>query len=139
MSKTTLDLSTLSDISDGTHTVKVKAKADGYRDSEFSNEVSYTKTPESVTGTLIYARMTSGDHSAKIYVGGVQQFTMDIGTSKQITIPYGETIHIQLLGYSSPFYARVISNKKCNYNISGFDIYVKDCEDGFSIEFGAKF
>lgn len=44
MSKTTLDLSTLSDISDGTHTVKVKAKADGYRDSEFSNEVSYTKS-----------------------------------------------------------------------------------------------
>lgn len=43
--KTTLDLSTLSDISDGTHTVKVKAKADGYRNSEFSNEVSYTKAP----------------------------------------------------------------------------------------------
>lgn len=45
MSKTTLDLSTLSGISDGTHTVKVKAKANGYRDSEFSNEVSYTKAP----------------------------------------------------------------------------------------------
>ena len=44
MSKTTLDLSTISDISDGTHTVKVKAKADGYRDSEFSNEVNYTKS-----------------------------------------------------------------------------------------------
>ena len=44
MSKTTLDLSTLSDITDGTHTVKVKAKADGFRDSEFSNEVSYTKS-----------------------------------------------------------------------------------------------
>lgn len=43
MSKTTLDLSTLSGITDGTHTVKVKAKADGYRDSEFSNEVNYTK------------------------------------------------------------------------------------------------
>ena len=43
ISKTTLDLSTLSDIADGTHTVKVKAKADGYSDSEFSNEVSYTK------------------------------------------------------------------------------------------------
>lgn len=42
MSKTTLDLSTL-DLTDGTHTVKVKAKADGYKDSEFSNEVSYTK------------------------------------------------------------------------------------------------
>ena len=45
MSKTTLDLSTLPDITDGTHTVKVKAKADGYRDSEFSNEVGYTKAP----------------------------------------------------------------------------------------------
>ena len=43
MSKTTLDLSTLSDMADGTHTVKVKAKASGYNDSEFSNEVSYTK------------------------------------------------------------------------------------------------
>lgn len=43
MSKTTLDLSTL-DLTDGTHTVKVKAKADGYKDSEFSNEVSYTKS-----------------------------------------------------------------------------------------------
>ena len=42
---TTFDLSTLSDIADGAHTVKVKAKADGYRDSEFSNEVSYTKAP----------------------------------------------------------------------------------------------
>ena len=40
---TTVDLSTLSDIADGAHTVKVKAKADGYIDSEFSNEVSYTK------------------------------------------------------------------------------------------------
>lgn len=44
MSKTTLDLSTLSDISEGTHIVKVKAKASGYRDSEFSNEVSYIKS-----------------------------------------------------------------------------------------------
>ena len=45
MSKTKLDLSTLSDIADGAHTVKVKAKASGYNDSEFSNEVSYTKAP----------------------------------------------------------------------------------------------
>lgn len=42
---TTFDLSTLSDIADGAHTVKVKAKASGYNDSEFSNEVSYTKAP----------------------------------------------------------------------------------------------
>ena len=49
---TTVDLSTLSDITDGTHTVKVKAKADGYRDSEFSNEVSYTKAPVSYAITF---------------------------------------------------------------------------------------
>lgn len=48
MSKTTLDLSTLPDISDGTHSVKVKAKANGYRDSEFSNEVSYTKSSKQI-------------------------------------------------------------------------------------------
>ena len=42
---TTFDLSTLSDIADGTHTIKAKAKANGYIDSEFSNEVSYTKAP----------------------------------------------------------------------------------------------
>ena len=36
------DLATL-DLADGTHTIKVKAKADGHIDSEFSNEVSYTK------------------------------------------------------------------------------------------------
>ena len=52
MSKTTLDLSTLSDISDGAHTVKVKAKASGYNDSEFSNEVSYTKAPAEYTATF---------------------------------------------------------------------------------------
>lgn len=52
--QTTLDLSTLSDITDGTHTVKVKAKANGYRDSEFSNEVSYTKAAviQTFSGTI---------------------------------------------------------------------------------------
>lgn len=62
MSKTTLDLSTLSDISDGTHTVKVKAKADGYRDSEFSNEVSYTKAP-AATFTQVYLTRSSSNNS----------------------------------------------------------------------------
>ena len=55
MSKTTLDLSTLSDITDGTHTVKVKAKANGYRDSEFSNEVSYTKTSTPTVYTVTFS------------------------------------------------------------------------------------
>ena len=51
---TTFDLSTLSDITDGAHTVKVTAKARGYHDSEFSNEVSYTKAPaiQTFSGTI---------------------------------------------------------------------------------------
>ena len=60
--KTTLDLSTLSDIADGTHTVKVKAKANGYNDSEFSNEVSYTKAP-AATFTQVYLTRSSSNNS----------------------------------------------------------------------------
>ncbi len=37
MSKTTFDLSTLSDLAVGSLSVQVKAKADGYADSDFSN------------------------------------------------------------------------------------------------------
>ena len=63
ISKTTLDLSTLSDITDGAHTVKVKAKASGYNDSEFSNEVSYTKAPagQKITTLSIWDSASSKD------------------------------------------------------------------------------
>ena len=57
---TTLDLSTLSDIADGAHTVKVKAKASGYNDSEFSNEVSYTKAPAGYKLTIMGSYFESG-------------------------------------------------------------------------------
>lgn len=60
MSKTTLDLSTLSGIADGAHTVKVKAKADGYMDSEFSNEVSWTKS-SAVAFTFFFTSGETGD------------------------------------------------------------------------------
>ena len=69
---TTVDLSTLSDIADGAHTVKVKAKADGYSDSEFSNEVSYTKAPPA-TFTQVYLTKSSRNsvlsnmNTSKIY------------------------------------------------------------------------
>ena len=55
--QTTFDLSTLPDISGGTHTIKVKAKADRYIDSEFSNEIEYTKV-QAFTLTLNYAKVT---------------------------------------------------------------------------------
>ena len=73
MSKTTLDLSTLSDIADGTHIVKVKAKAEGYRDSEFSNEVSYTKAPEgfklTITGSFRENGLPAGIYSILSFEG----------------------------------------------------------------------
>ena len=59
MSKTTLDLSTLSDIADGTHTVTVRAKADGYIDSEASNAVNYTVTTPSLTDCMLFEGETS--------------------------------------------------------------------------------
>lgn len=68
MSKTTLDLSTLSDISDGTHTVKVKAKADGYRDSEFSNEVSYTKAAAGHSVTFDFPANYDKPQDGKTYI-----------------------------------------------------------------------
>lgn len=82
MSKTTLDLSTLSDITDGTHTVKVKAKANGYRDSEFSNEVSYTKTPAGYKVTF------ASDFSSIAYAGGELSnvtLTANTGVSTPLT------------------------------------------------------
>ena len=73
MSKTTLDLSTLSDIADGAHTVKVKAKADGYYDSEFSNEVSYTKAPAgyklTITGSFFESGLPAGISSMLSFEG----------------------------------------------------------------------
>lgn len=80
---TTFDLSTLSDIADGAHTIKVKAKADGYRDSEFSNEVSYTKAPAGYSGTVtkegfrtVYYEINKDTiTSSKILSGGQHNFT----------------------------------------------------------------
>ena len=67
MSKTTLDLSTLPDIADGAHTVKVKAKASGYNDSEFSNEVSYTKTSAPPVYTVTFSSDFTITGSGYIY------------------------------------------------------------------------
>ena len=77
---TTLDLSTLSDVADGAHTVKVKAKADGYIDSEFSNEVSYMKAP-AATFTQVYLTRSNSHNS----------LLSNMNTSKVYTIfsPFG--------------------------------------------------
>lgn len=80
--QTTFDLSTLPDISGGTHTVKVKAKANGYRDSEFSNEVIYTKAPAGYKVTF------ASDFSGEAYGGGELSdvtLTANTGASTPLT------------------------------------------------------
>lgn len=58
-SQISVDLTTLSgwsDVSDGTHTLKVKAKATGYRDSALSTGVSFEKAASYIyeqTGTVL--------------------------------------------------------------------------------------
>ena len=47
-SQVSIDLTTLSgwgNVADGQHSIQIVAKADGYRDSEKSTAVSFTKTP----------------------------------------------------------------------------------------------
>lgn len=75
---TTFDLSTLSDIADGAHTVKVKAKADGYIDSEFSNEVSYTKVAPGFDVVLKLQNTTSYYAHVRVNVDGVRKVNWDI-------------------------------------------------------------
>lgn len=57
MSITTFDLSTLN-LSSGTYTITVKAKADGYTDSDASNAVTYTKA---ATFTRVYLTWASNN------------------------------------------------------------------------------
>lgn len=87
MSKTTLDLSTLSDIADGAHTVKVKAKASGYNDSEFSNEVNYTKAPSGFTLTVLQSH-------DDIYNGGLTYYKA--GTAPTYSTDYDSVGNFEL-------------------------------------------
>lgn len=56
MSRISIDLKSIDAIKPGTHSITVKASADGYKDSEFSEAVSYTKGISfSIDGTTYWA------------------------------------------------------------------------------------
>ena len=113
---TTLDLSTLSDIADGTHTVKVKAKANGYIDSEFSNEVSYTKAP---------VRSFSTDSPAVIQAAVIDGSAINlysVGDQKEITLTDGSTITIRIVNNSASMYQLSDSTRN-----TGFVVEFVDC------------
>ena len=124
MSKTTLDLFTLPDIADGTHTVKVKAKADGFRDSEFSNEVSYTKAAAEYTATFSSDFTVTGDG----YVKGIDYVSG--GENKRVTLDNDN--YASLRGTS--FRASQIYNVSANADYSTITI---DGVDYYTYGFGS--
>ena len=129
--KTTLDLSTLSDIADGAHTVKVKAKADGYYDSEFSNEVSYTKVSAAILS--LEAGDLYGPTMYSIYYeinGKVTSNSSQTG-SDSVNIELAPNDYVDVAATSSSHEFREYNGKvysifggdasvvKANYNLNG--------------------
>ena len=108
--QTIIDLSTLSDITDGTHTVKVKAKADGYRDSEFSNEVSYTKAASVYNG---FVRCEQGSSASITVSYDGSSSVIKRGNSKNYAVTIGRKLTVESNGvYTTGF---IITNKNVNY------------------------
>lgn len=103
---TTLDLSTLPDISDGAHTVKVKAKASGYNDSEFSNEVSYTKAPAAYSGHINVASVTD---EVQIYGSNAEGSLVELLSSEM-------SGNIEVSGYTN--YVIMVMGSLSAWNLS---------------------
>lgn len=90
----TLDLTTLSgwgNVADGQHSIQVVAKADGYKDSEKSTAVSFTK---GVTGhTLTITNSSSSADVLQVYAstsgswGGDLLATIAKGSTSEVNIP----------------------------------------------------
>lgn len=133
MSKTTLDLSTLSDITDGVHTVKVKAKADGYRDSEFSNEVSYTKAAviQTFRGTI------SNDGENSVRYGIDEGSLSDIRgyTQKEVTVRTDQIV--KLVGYGGNS-CTINSSNGVNIIHNSSYITFSPTADNFSVNVSAQ-
>ena len=130
MSKTTLDLSTLSDITDGTHTVKVKAKADGYIDSEFSNEVSYTKTPSGYSGTVT----ATTDNSYNIFYWENNNWTLkEEKVSGTHTLSGAIKYRITTVAYIGMF--QVTSHTKCTYVLENGGWNITPSDNNFTFVF----
>ena len=117
MSKTTLDLSTLSDITDGAHTVKVKAKADGYRDSEFSNEVSYTKTS---AYTVTFSSDFTIDLTSPVGYGEITGIKYIDGSNTEQVLPITNSNYTSYR--NTTFEAKAISDIEGNYEYATITI-----------------
>ena len=135
MSKTTLDLSTLSDIADGAHTVKVKAKASGYNDSEFSNEVSYTKAPSTFKGTITLdttrSTMTIHGYSSS---GSRELIVMDTNGAKAVSgyVKY----EVSIDGDTNEY--KITGNTNCTYETKSYYYMITPSANNFTFTFTMK-
>lgn len=129
MSKTTLDLSTLPDITDGTHTVKVKAKADGYRDSEFSNEVNYTKAPTLYSGQI---GGTTFQNTVNIYGEDAQGGSYLVGESVGGYKGVSGYVSYNVYPSKSMSDSTVIESVRCTYSTESTYFKVIPTGNGFS-------
>lgn len=126
MSKTTLDLSTLPDISDGTHAVKVKAKANGYRDSEFSNEVSYTKAATEYVATFSNDFTVTGDG----YLNGIDYISE--GQTKRLVVNADNYTSLRGTSFSTSQITTISAN--ADYSVITIDGVMYAISSGWGYE-----
>jgi len=88
----TFDLSTLQ-LSAGTHEVKVKARATGYRDSNFSNSVSYVvSSSHTVTLTISNESNTNNKEYFRVYDGQDTTGTLLLDSGSRVATPTPNTL-----------------------------------------------
>lgn len=130
---TTFDLSTLQ-LSTGTHVVQVKARASGYRDSDFSNVVNYN-IPYSVVGNITNGTL-SGDMSIPINTTeNVREYTItpnsNYPTPENVTVT-NATVYAynRKLGklYIRNVTGNVVITASCTQTISG-SLLIAGCTD----------
>ena len=123
-SQVSIDLTTLSgwgNVADGQHSIQVVAKADGYKDSEKSTAVSFTKGTAGYTVTITEANV-AGNYS--VYINGVivpRDFSTDIQVFHNV-----KTFNIECQVTGNRIYNATGSLTNVSWN-SGF-AYSKDID-----------
>ena len=122
---TSVDLAAL-DLSAGQHTIKVKATATGYADSDFSNSVTYSVYEQlaapvcSISGNTLSWAAISNAASYTLYVDDVSTQTGLTGTSFDLsTLSLAEgTYSIQLQAIGSGYYTNSDLSVAVEYVVS---------------------
>lgn len=120
VSKVSIDLTALSGyeaLADGTYNITVKAKADGYADSDLSAGVSWTKetTTKSAVGTWLLNESLSGLSTKTIwYVTG--SFTGCWSSSFEL---YSIAVDSSVVSIDSPFDVGYCGGNEYYYTVSG--------------------